>query len=494
MGILTGKIEHIVVLMMENRSFDSLVGGLYPKSARFNGISGSESNPWQGQKDIKIWCNEEGVDNASMTIPDPDPGELWNDINTQLFGLDAQANNQSPPMNGFVNNYMRQNQNSSKEYSPAAVMHYYTPSQVPVISQLARQFAVCDQWFASAPCQTWPNRFFVHTGTAQGYENNSPVHFPYLMDTIFNRLQSAHKSWGIYYHDFPQSIALTKLWDHLDHFHSFDNFLEQAAKGSLPAYSFIEPRYFPGIKLPNDQHPPHNVGLGEQLISQVYNTLRKAPTWSKTLFILTYDEHGGCYDHAPPPLAVPPDNHPTTPFAFDRYGIRVPAVIISPYIRPGTILRSVANGDLPHHGPPYPFDHTSIIAAVRKCFNLQAPLSHRDAVAPDLEICLNLENPDNNPATIEALPYAMTSAELERAMAAPMNDMQVALHHTAAHLPDSQEEAGEHIRQLVMGFKKAHVPLHFTAAQALPFMKTKLGTFLKKRQSHKSDAHTLIES
>ena len=486
MNILSQKIEHIVVLMMENRSFDSMLGALYPRNPYFNGISGLESNPLQGQEDIKVWCQENRLDNSSMTVPNPDPGELWEDINMQLFGLDAQPSNQSPSMNGFVNNYSRQQQESSKEYSPAAVMHYYTPSQLPVISQLAKQFAVCDQWFASAPCQTWPNRFFVHTGTAHGYENNSPVHFPYLMDTIFNRLQSVNKSWGIYYHDFPQSIALSKLWDHLGHFHRFDDFQKQAAEGNLPAYSFIEPRYFPGLNLPNDQHPPHHVGIGEQLIAQVYNILRSAPTWKKTLFILTYDEHGGCYDHAPPPVAVAPDSSHTKLFSFDRYGIRVPAVIISPYIRPGTILRVVPNGDLPHIGPPYPFDHTSVLATVRKCFNLKVPLTHRDAVAPDLETCLNLENPENNPSTITTLPYTISSADLQQALETPMNGMQTAIHHIAAHLPAPTEDIGDHIRQVVSGIKKPQIPAHRTAAQALPFVRARLETFLSKQLLPKS--------
>ena len=131
------------------------------------------------------------------------------------------------------------------------VMHYFSPEQVPVLSKLARQFAVCDRWFASAPCQTWPNRFFVHTGTANGYQNNSPTHFPYLMDTIYNRCELAgNVSWKIYFHDIAQSKSLTKLWLLADHFHFIDQLATDAAQGTLPNYSFIEPRYFADWSMP----------------------------------------------------------------------------------------------------------------------------------------------------------------------------------------------------------------------------------------------------
>jgi phospholipase C len=488
MGNLSGKIEHIVVLMLENRSFDSMLGKLYPADQAFDGLKGNETNPLHGQADVPVW-SEPATDAKSMSIPDPDPGELWVDINMQLFGLDGKPGNQPPAMNGFVNNYVRQTGDPGAVYDPAAIMHYYTPAQVPVISALAKQFAVCDQWFASAPCQTWPNRFFLHTGTAGGYENNSPAHPPYLMNTIFNRMNEAGKSWGIYFHDIPQTITLTNLWQHLDHFHSFDDFREDARNGKLPAYSFIEPRYFPDLEMPNDQHPPHNVGMGEALIAEVYNAVRAAPTWTKTLLIITYDEHGGCYDHVPPPLAVPPDNTHPQPFGFDRYGVRVPAVLVSPYIKPGTILRAVADGNLPHAGPPYPFDHTSIVATVRKCFNLGSSLTQRDAVAPDLESVLNLDTPDNaGPPSITPLPYTTTAAELQAALNAPLNGFQQAMHEAATHLPplsfvENAEQLFDtlenHIEGMLHGIF-AEVPNHQTAAEALPFIKSKLNTLFKQ--------------
>jgi phospholipase C len=333
-----GPIEHVVVLMLENRSFDCLLGKLYPKSPGFDGLDGSEFNRDRTGKLILV-SNLPGTDPTAMSLPDPDPGELWTDINTQLFGNTAIAvPTPVPTMEGFVENYLAQATVAPGTYDANAIMHYFTPEQVPVISRLARQFAVCDRWFASAPCQTWPNRFFAHTGTANGYENNDPPHFPYEMETIFNRFEwvGMEDGWKIYYHDFAQTWALSKLWLLLDHFHFYEQFQSDARNGSLPAYSFIEPRYYPhATYLPNDQHPPHVVTLGEQLIAEVYNCLRNGPLWQKTLLIITYDEHGGCYDHVAPPPAKPPNETVSVPFNFDRYGVRVPAVLVSPYIQQG---------------------------------------------------------------------------------------------------------------------------------------------------------------
>jgi phospholipase C len=219
-------------------------------------------------------------------------------------------------------------------------MHYFAPAQVPVLSQLAQKFAVCDHWFASAPCQTWPNRWFVHAGTADGHENNDPPHFPDV-PTIFNRLEQAGvDSWKIYFHDIAQAHTLLQLLLLGNHFQSYRQFQADCQTGRLPAYSFIEPQYFADFGHPeNDQHPPSVVTLGEQLIADVYNCLRASKVWRKTLLVISYDEHGGCYDHVAPSAAVPPEPPVAgQTFTFDRYGVRVPAVIVSPYVAPGTIF------------------------------------------------------------------------------------------------------------------------------------------------------------
>jgi phospholipase C len=424
------RIDHIVILMLENRSFDSMLRMLYPTSSSFDGLLGTESNLDANGVAVPVW-NCPGTDRATLSVPDPDPGELWEDINTQLFGTPVVPSPApTPGMGGFVKNYLSQAEKAPGNYDAKAVMHYYTPEQVPVISQLARQFAVCDRWFASAPCQTWPNRFFVHACTANGYENNDPPHFPYQMETVFNQLERAGKNWKIYYQDIALSHALSKLWLLADRFRYYEEFREDARSGSLPCYSFIEPRYFTILHPPNDQHPPHVITLGEQLVADVYNCLRSGPGWPQTLLLILYDEHGGNYDHVPPPAATPPQSTPTAPFAFDRYGVRVPAVIVSPYIEQGTILRASGN---------VPYDHTSIAATLRKRFPAMGPpLSAREAGAPDLDAVLTLSTPDNaGPATVEALPYAASPTEVAKMQLAPLNGMQKALVHLAANLPST---------------------------------------------------------
>ncbi|HTV36339.1 MAG TPA: alkaline phosphatase family protein [Xanthobacteraceae bacterium] len=422
------NIEHFVVLMLENRSFDSMLGTLYPKSPTFDGLAGTEQNADPAGAPIAVWCGT-GTDEASMRVPDPDPGELWTDINTQLFGTPAVPSPAPPPtMDGFVKNYLTQ------KGGPVGknIMHYYTPKQVPVLSTLAKKFAVCDRWFASAPCQTWPNRWFVHAATADGHQDNEPIHLPDV-DTIYNRFERAGMhDWTIYFHDMAQAHTLLRLLPLCSHFHPYSRFAADCQTASLPTYSFIEPQYYPDLfHSENDQHPPSVVTLGEQLIADVYNCLRASKLWTKTLLIITYDEHGGCYDHVPPPAAAPPA--PPTPkqvFAFDRYGVRVPTVIVSPYVQAGTTLR-----------PPgaVPFDHTSIIATLRKRYpQLGGPLTARDAAAPDLESVLTLTSPDNKgPSRIRALPYAPTPATAATAHVQPLNSNQQALTDLAANLPQT---------------------------------------------------------
>ena len=423
------KIDHIVVLMLENRSFDSLLGKLYSKSDGFEGLAGNEQNPDADGAPVVVW-NSPGTDEITMRIPNPDPGELWTDINTQLFSNSTPAPGQTPTMDGFVKNYLEQEHlNPQDNYDPRSVMHYFAPDQVPVLSQLAKQFAVCDHWFASAPCQTWPNRWFVHAATADRHENNNPPYFPDV-PTIFNRLEEAGiNSWKIYFHDIAQAHTLLQLFLLGSHFQSYRQFQADCQTRQLPAYSFIEPQYFADFGHPeNDQHPPSVVTLGEQLVADVYNCLRSSKVWRKTLLIITYDEHGGCYDHVAPRGAVPPEpSLPGQTFAFDRYGVRVPVVVVSPYVAPGTIFRQTSGA---------PYDHTSIIATVRKRFGLDSALTARDSAAPDLDSLLSMPKPTNlGPLRVKALPYAPSPTTAAVAQTKPLNSMQKALVGLAANLP-----------------------------------------------------------
>jgi phospholipase C len=441
-------IRHVVVLMLENRSFDSMLGMLYPSSDQFDGLTGTEQNTWHQAagsppQQIPVWKSPAMTPQAAC-IPTPDPGELFADIHMQIHGLmDDGTLHVGPTMNGFVDNYMRQTP-GSPGYDAAAPMHYYTPDEIPVLSQLARAFAVSDRWHAPAPCQTWPNRFFAHTGSANGYVNNSPTHFPYMMETVFNRLEEDAKvPWRVYFHDIPQSITLTRLWGNvLTNFRSFDDdFIRDAASGNLPAYSFIEPRYFADPienQMPNDQHPPHDVAYGEALIASIYNALRSGPGWKNTLLLITYDEHGGCYDHVVPPAATSPGGQAPDGFDFGYFGVRVPAVIISPWVRPGSVIRPLGLT---------PFDHTSIIATLRKLFHF-APLTPRDAAAPDLIRALTGDGSNDGPAFIAAPPTTPDPGEMTAAAAARPNGMQRALSTAALMLPTAGADQATHLQRL----------------------------------------------
>ena len=315
------RIRHLVVVMMENRSFDNLLGWLYgpgnPPSqvigqqsgepAFFGLEPGSFWNPsnasfFQGAPAEKIFATRGTTGSSPYTVPDPDPLENFDDISFQIFGTSTPQPEQAASMLGFLVNYEK-----TAAANPFPLMETYSPEQLPVISALARNYAVCDAWFASAPCQTWPNRAFFHTGTANGRVNNAPNN-PYDFDipTIFNVLDASKKSWAVY--NPGPFISLTRLqFPHLydfrlqSHFRGMTDFVSQAKNGTLPAYSFVEPAFLTVFQSPNDQHPPHDVCLGEQFLLEIYNAVVNGKNWEETLMVITYDEHGGCPDHVPTP-------------------------------------------------------------------------------------------------------------------------------------------------------------------------------------------------
>lgn len=429
-------IQHIVVLMLENRSFDCLLGRLYPNDPTYAGLTLNESNKF-GPTGMSygVWKDCK-MSAAIACTPDPDPGELFVDMNEQICGY-ADRTGRLPTMSGFVLNYGNQ-QPKAEWRDPGAVMHYFTPDQVPALSKLARAFGVCDDWHASAPCQTWPNRFFAHTGTSLGYVNNHDFPIPFPAPSIFRKLEDNGVSWRVYFHDMPQSVLLRDVWTCAPlRFRSFSQFLADAHTGGLPAYSFIEPQYFTDLfrnLIPNDEHPPHDVRRGDALIAQVYNAVRSSPCWKRTLLVITYDEHGGCFDHVSPPNAVAPDRNVAAKynFRFDAYGVRVPAVLVSPYVAPGSRIRAPRTPA----GGGAPFDHTSIIRTVREVFGIGGALTARDAVAPSLMAALNLAGPNNDgPAEIPVNAVPVDTQQLSDRAGAQPNSMQSSLAAAATHLP-----------------------------------------------------------
>jgi phospholipase C len=420
--------------MFENRSFDNLLGRLYqPGDVRaFEGVTGKElANP------VPDWAATGGGSlvpygvAAGMNTPSPDPGEEYQHVNTQLFGLiDPSANRgvlanrmtapynaptnplAPPPMTGFVADYISaftaemHRLPLPAEY--AQIMTGYAPAQMPVVSALARGFATFDHWFCEVPSQTFANRSFLHAASSSGYVNNtSPLDsFPLhnTGETIFERLDRAGLTWKVYC-DPPSHLSLTglihapRLWRYFEtRFVTTDVFLQDAADGTLPTYSFIEPNLLYGH---NDMHPafdalfpdalldpPSSLLGGEELLARIYNAIRDSASeggsnaWN-TLLLITFDEHGGTYDHVPPPLVAPPI--PGSPpgqlgFRFDRSGMRVPAFAISPWIPERTVVTSEHR-------------HASVIATLRKRWQLGDALTARDAVAADLTPVLTRETP-----------------------------------------------------------------------------------------------------
>jgi phospholipase C len=362
----TDPIKHVVVLMLENRSFDHLLGGI----TRFN------------QKAEGV--NQKGAANSNRTSDGNTvkqaPGAAWTlankrDANHEHDGAMLQLGTVADPMSGFAESFRLR----YPDATPAEldqIMAYFdcgaTPDKdsLPVLHALARNFGVCDHWFSSMPGPTWQNRFFAHSATCLGHllmptqKTPQDTHI-YYQETIFDRLSDANISWKIFHDGIPQSIVLTRLLTRYLTFRgygSMDEFAQQAAGNAedFPEYVFIEPSFFGADE--NDQHPPADVRRGEQLIAQVYNVIRaNSKLWESTLLVVTYDEHGGFYDHVPPPDTIAPDGY-TTEWTFDRLGVRVPTILVSPWIDTGVISTA--------------FDHTSLLRYLCEKWNLP-PLGQR---------------------------------------------------------------------------------------------------------------------
>jgi phospholipase C len=388
-----GSIKHVVQLMMENRSFDQMLGFLYsdrnnraPSGQPFDGLTGNESNPDGTGRDVPVFKITANFSHPYFQ-PGADPGEGFQNTNYQLFSTNEPVPGDVATNKGFVVNFKAAiASDQAKHYKdtiagtePSSIMGMYTPALLPVMSGLAKGYAVCDRWFASAPTQTIPNRAFAAAATSQGHLDNHVKVF--TCKSIFGLLSDHQLDWAIYGYnrdpltrlDFPDTQAADE-----SHYGHFRDFQQRAGAGTLPAYTFLEPSFGSGG---NSQHPNYDVALGEQLFHDTYYALRNGPAWNDTLLVITYDEHGGNYDHVSPPTgAVPPDNSVGEwGFDFARFGVRVPAVLVSPRIAPGTVFRSTRGT----------IDHTSLLKTIEVRFGLPA-LTARDKAAPDLGDVLTL--------------------------------------------------------------------------------------------------------
>lgn len=378
-------IEHVIVLMLENRSFDHMLGfmtPLYPPGD-FNGLAGTESNPDPQGAPVQVTADADGV--IAVGPDHSHEGVMWQLTNKKPGAPTDPINNQ-----GFVRAHAHVANGSGDD-----VMRCFAPDRVPVLSTLARQFAVCDAWFCSVPGETWPNRNYLHAATSDGEVNIEKRFFPNR--TIFELLQAAGHEWAIYYRPPAQVWVFPELWQwpfsRRDRFRPLDSLAADIRAGQLPTYTFVEPDH--GLLWPrkrsNSQHPSNNLEVprdfyaGERLVFDVYAALYDTPAaFEKTVFLVTYDEHGGYYDHAVPPKgvapAVPPDDK-TKIFTFDLLGPRVPTVVVSPWVRAGTVDHTV-------------LEHSAVPASLRSHFAPGlAPLTERDAVSQTFWGNLNLPKP-----------------------------------------------------------------------------------------------------
>lgn len=441
-------IEHVVVLMMENRSFDNLLGYLYPHgpgphaplSKTFDGLLHVDGRPKDLSNPVPPAARHRpppgvtGVAAApvppgAFNSPFPDPGEEYPHINTQLFNC-VRGGNQPPynlppgtpppTMDGFITDYVRnfletmQRDPTFSEYSQ--IMHNYTPDHLPVLSTLAREFAVFDHWFAAVPSQTFCNRAFFHAGTSWGRVTNEP--YPVWQagsgaPTLFNQMAATRDPrlrWKIYSDTFEYFCLTAFIHEKALSAYAKDTaciadmgaFHADCANGLLPAYSFIEPRI---VNPHNDWHPdspsgqidgpnpPTAMKMGELFVWEVYEAIRTSATIggsnaSNTLLIITCDEHGGCYDHVPPPSAVPPDlsgHELQDGFDYTRLGVRVPMVMISAQIAGNTVVSE-------------PMDHCSFMNTMRDKWERISPgafppLTARVAAAPQFTQVFTAKSP-----------------------------------------------------------------------------------------------------
>jgi len=384
------QVKTIVHLMLENRSLDNVLGWLYEKRApsrvfpdkspsAYDGlIAGKFSQPLDGQSYPIVPIPDEY---AKYAIPIHDPYEemygavFWNGVMNQVFGdqniiTGMPSSGTTPTMKGFYQDY---HSVAEGEWHGKDILWTYKGT-LPIMNLLAGAYSVSDAWFSSVPTQTNPNRAYSLIGTSQGRENNlsySAVE-TYVADTIFNAIGKAGRTWGLYYTDLwhapkdkPKQCFTQYTFPNLTNapngeIGTHTDFFQRVQDGTLPNFTYLEPKWGYGIEgyytQGTDYHPPTLVSPGEAFLFQVFLSLAKCKQWDEMLFIVTFDEHGGTYDHVKPSWgAKNPDGiKGSYGFNFDLFGVRVPTILISPFAYPASVFRAKAES-------AYPFDHTSCL-------------------------------------------------------------------------------------------------------------------------------------
>ncbi|HWD64914.1 MAG TPA: alkaline phosphatase family protein [Solirubrobacteraceae bacterium] len=360
------QIKHVVVLMMENHSYDNLFGML-------------GRTPGQRRRGDGFRIASDGYPANSNPQADGKP--------LRAFRMPNTCQLPSQPSQEWVASHQQYNRGKNNGFvtSPSGpvAMGYWDETQIPFTYSLAKEFPIGDRWFCSVLAQTFPNRRFLIAGTAQGMTDDAQLELlgqPAPKGTIFTELTKQGISWKDYYAQYPsQTSATPNLYGANDlaleqkNGASLSQFYADAANGALPSFSLVEPNYST-----SSQENPQNIIRGEAVLSQVVKAVGHSPKWKQTALIITYDEHGGYYDHVPPPAALAPDSVQAIPpepgdssyDSYRRYGFRVPSVMVSPYAKRRHVSHTV-------------YDHTSILAFVERKWNLPA-MTVRDANANDL--------------------------------------------------------------------------------------------------------------
>jgi phospholipase C len=402
------RIDHWIVLMFENRSFDNLLGHLphIPASA---GLRDQHIELPYPAGTVTVGPTED------FHAPIPDPGEAYGSINVQLYGrydppsnaerqpyaqmpdyfeapYNAPRSGDEPTMDGaaldFYNVFRWEKEREPTSEEMQTIGGVFTPRTAPVINTLAEEYAVFTRWFCEAPTCTTPNRNFFLCGTNAGRLDNQFIvnyGWDFELPSIFTLFEDNGLPWAAYA-DPSQKIPMAALslggirhrtlWK--THTRTRAQFFQDCAEGTLPAFSWVEPCMLFGEL--DDYHPPTDIRTGEAFLAAVYNAVRSSPAWESTALLVLFDEAGGCFDHVPPPAATPDGYDSSEGFMFDRFGLRVPSILVSAYTERSTVVTEN-------------FHHTAFLRSMRERFDLGPALTPRDASAPLLTPAFNRDTP-----------------------------------------------------------------------------------------------------
>jgi phospholipase C len=392
------KINRVIVLMLENRSFDHVIGGLKDIPE----LEGIPDPPAVNSFNNRDYRQEPGAARFLKF----DPHHEHEHVVVQL-----EDGNK-----GFVKDYAQSYPRANATNDLPEVMRYHADGKLPAIHELAKNFTVCNHWHASVPGPTWCNRLFALSGTSLGRVAmpdgimSLNLHW-YNQPTLFDRLNEKNIPWKVYFGDAPLSFLFVHQWEkeNIARHRTMSEFYRDIARhpqdpkeDGLPQFSFIEPQYFqPGA---TDAHPPHDIFAADALVGSVYNAIRaNKKLWEEVLLVVAFDEHGGFYDHVTPPATVPPDFHQEE-YDFKQLGVRVPVILISPWVAKGIC--------------DTPMDHTSLLKYLQEKWGL-GPLGHRTEVASTFTNALHSDENQRNDALPDGVAHSIVP--LEHADAQPPN-------------------------------------------------------------------------